>query len=82
MGTVQLSPQRLQEIGVTMARVELKNVNDNLSVPGNVDMDEQQLSHVQTRFPGWIQDVFANATCEYVRKGQSLIYDPRSRPCE
>ena len=78
LGTVQLSPQRLQEIGVTMAIVELKDVNDNLSVPGNVDMDEQRLSYVQTRFPGWIQDVFANATYQYVRKGQRLftIYSP------
>ncbi len=75
---VQLSPQRLQEIGVTTATVELKNVNDNLSVPGNVDIDEEKLSYVQTRFPGWIQSVFANATYQYVRKGQRLftVYSP------
>ena len=78
MRHVQLSPQRLQEIGVTTATVELKNVNDNLSVPGNVDIDEERLSYVQTRFPGWIQNVFANATYQYVRKGQRLftIYSP------
>jgi Cu(I)/Ag(I) efflux system membrane fusion protein/cobalt-zinc-cadmium efflux system membrane fusion protein len=78
LSSVQLSPQRLQGIGVTMATVELKDVNDNLTVPGNVDMDEQRLSYVQTRFPGWIQDVFANATYQYVRKGQRLftIYSP------
>ena len=78
LATVQLSPQRLQEIGVTMATVELKDVHDNLSIPGNVDMDEQRLSYVQTRFPGWIQDVFANATYQYVRKGQRLftVYSP------
>jgi RND family efflux transporter MFP subunit len=78
LATVQLSPQRLQEIGVTMATVELKNVNDNLSVPGNVDIDEERLSYVQTRFPGWIQKVFANATYQYVRKGQPLftVYSP------
>ena len=78
LATVQLSPQRLQEIGVTMATVELKNVNDNLSVPGNVDIDEERLSYVQTRFPGWIQNVFANATYQYVHKGQRLftVYSP------
>ncbi len=73
LAAVQLSPQRMQEIGVTLATVELKNVNDKLSVPGNVDMDEERLSYVQTRFPGWIQDVFANATYQYVRKGQRLF---------
>ncbi len=75
---VQLSPQRLQAIGVTTAVVEWRTVNDELRVPGNVDINEQQLSYVQTRFPGWIQKVFANATYQYVHKGQPLftIYSP------
>jgi Cu(I)/Ag(I) efflux system membrane fusion protein/cobalt-zinc-cadmium efflux system membrane fusion protein len=78
LAPVQLSPQRMQEIGVTTATVERKNVNDNLSVPGNVDIDEEKLSYVQTRFPGWIQNVYANATYQYVRKGQPLftVYSP------
>ena len=75
---VQLSPQRMQEIGITSATVEMKDVSDNLSVPGNVDIDEERVSYVQTRFPGWIQDVSANATYQYVRKGQRLftVYSP------
>jgi Cu(I)/Ag(I) efflux system membrane fusion protein/cobalt-zinc-cadmium efflux system membrane fusion protein len=75
---VQISPTRLQEIGVTMAQAELKNVTDELHVPGNVDIDEERLSYVQTRFSGWIQNVSANATYQYVSKGQRLftIYSP------
>jgi Cu(I)/Ag(I) efflux system membrane fusion protein/cobalt-zinc-cadmium efflux system membrane fusion protein len=75
---VQLSPQRLQAIGVKTAIVVLKQINDQLRLPGNVDINEQQVSYVQTRFPGWIQKVFANATYQYVRKGQPLftIYSP------
>ncbi|PYX88461.1 MAG: efflux RND transporter periplasmic adaptor subunit, partial [Acidobacteria bacterium] len=75
---VQLSPQRLQAIGVKTALVEMQVLNDELRVPGNVEVNEQQLSYVQTRFPGWIQKVFANATYQYVRKGQPLftIYSP------
>lgn len=78
LAPLQISPQRLQEIGVTTATVEFKNIDDVLSVPGNVDIDEQKLSYVQTRFPGWIQNVFANATYQYVRKGQPLftVYSP------
>jgi Cu(I)/Ag(I) efflux system membrane fusion protein/cobalt-zinc-cadmium efflux system membrane fusion protein len=58
--------------------VESKNVNDELRAPGNVDINEQQVSYVQTRFPGWIQKVFANATYQYVHKGQPLftVYSP------
>ena len=75
---MQLSPQRMQEIGIVSATVEMKDVSDDLSVPGNVDIDEERLSYVQTRFPGWIQDVTANATYQYVRKGQRLftMYSP------
>ena len=75
---VQLSPQRLQAIGVNTATVTLRDINDQLRIPGNVDINEQQVSYVQTRFPGWIQTVFANATYQYVRKGQPLftIYSP------
>ncbi|MFZ3264099.1 MAG: FixH family protein [Terriglobales bacterium] len=75
---VQLSPQRMQAIGVKTALVEMRNVSNELRVPGNVEMNQRQLAYVQTRFPGWIQKVFANATYQYVRKGQPLftIYSP------
>ena len=78
LAPVQLSPQRLQEIGVTTATVEFRNLNDDVNVPGNVDIDEEKVSYVQTRFPGWIQDVSVNATYQYVHKGQQLftVYSP------
>jgi Cu(I)/Ag(I) efflux system membrane fusion protein/cobalt-zinc-cadmium efflux system membrane fusion protein len=78
LGPLQLSPQRLQEIGVTSTTAQLKDVKDDLSVPGSVEIDEEKLSYVQTRFPGWIQDVSANATYQYVSTGQRLftIYSP------
>ena len=75
---VQLSPQRLQAIGVKFAEVQYRQVRDEIRVPGNVDVNEQQIAYVQTRFPGWIQKVYAGATYQYVRKGQPLftIYSP------
>lgn len=78
IGPIQISPQRLQQIGVATAVAQTKTINDKLSIPGNVDIDEQSLSYVQTRFAGWIQSVFANATYQYVKKGQKLftIYSP------
>lgn len=78
LGPIQISPQRLQQIGVTTAIAQIKNLRDKLSIPGNVDIDEQSLSYVQTRFAGWIQNVYANATYQYVKKGQHLftIYSP------
>jgi RND family efflux transporter MFP subunit len=73
LAPVQVSPQRLQSIGVKFAKVQRKQVSDSLRVSGNVEIDEARQAYVQTRFPGWIQKVFADATYQYVRKGQPLF---------
>lgn len=75
---VQLSPQRLQSIGVKASEVKQKIVSDEIRTTGNVAVDETHLAYVQTRFSGYIQRVFADATYQYVRKGQPLftIYSP------
>lgn len=78
LSPIQISPERLQQIGVTTAVVSYKNVTQQINAPGNVDINEQRLATVQTRFAGWIQTVTANATFQYVRKGQTLltVYSP------
>jgi RND family efflux transporter MFP subunit len=78
MAPVQLSPQRMQSIGVTTGTVEYKLISDELRATGTVDIDEQLLSYVQVRFPGYIRKVFVNATYLYVRKGEPLftVYSP------
>jgi Cu(I)/Ag(I) efflux system membrane fusion protein/cobalt-zinc-cadmium efflux system membrane fusion protein len=78
LGPVQLSPQRLQSIGVKMGTAEVKDVHDEIRATGDVEVDEERLAYVQVRFPGWIQKVFANAAYQYVRRGQPLftIYSP------
>ncbi len=75
---IQLTPQRMQSIGVTTGRVEFKRVSNDIRATGNVDIDERLVSYVQVRFPGYIRKVFANATYQYVRKGEPLftIYSP------
>lgn len=75
---VQLTPQRMQSIGVKLGTARIKTVSSELRVTGNVDLDERRLATVQTRFPGWIRNVFVDATYDYVRKGQPLftIYSP------
>jgi RND family efflux transporter MFP subunit len=75
---IQLSPERLQRIGVKTGRVESRVVEDEIRVTGNVAVDETRLSTVQVRYSGYIQRVFADATYQYLRKGQALftIYSP------
>lgn len=78
LSPVQLSPERLQSIGVRTGIVELKDVQDDVRVTGDVEVDEERLAYVQVRFPGWIQKVFADAAYRYVRRGEPLftIYSP------
>lgn len=75
---VQLTPQRMQSIGLQLGRVQLKDIHDDLRFTGDVEADERQLATVQVRFPGWIHKVFVDATYDYVRKGEPLftIYSP------
>jgi RND family efflux transporter MFP subunit len=78
LGPVQLSPQRLQSIGVRTGEVQSKDVADRIATTGNVAVDETKLAYVQVRFSGYIQKVFADATYQHIRKGQRLftIYSP------
>jgi Cu(I)/Ag(I) efflux system membrane fusion protein/cobalt-zinc-cadmium efflux system membrane fusion protein len=75
---VQLTPERMQGIGVKIGTVEYKQLKDDIRATGSVAVDERLVSYVQARFPGYIRTVFANATYQYVRKGQPLftIYSP------
>src|SRR5258707_1076767 len=75
---VQISPQRLQSIGVRSGEVKRKLVEDEIRTTGSVAVDERRLAYVQVRFQGYIQRVFADATYQYVHTGQPLftIYSP------
>ena len=75
---VQLTPERMQSIGVRTGTVEYKQLSDQIRVTGTIDINERLLSYVQVRFPGYIRQVFANATYQYVHEGEPLftIYSP------
>jgi len=74
----QLTPQRMQSIGMVLGKVESKPVNTELRVYGNVQVDERRQAYVQTRVTGWIRKVYADATGKFIGKGQPLfsIYSP------
>ena len=78
LAPIQLTPQRMQSIGIVLGKVESKPVNSELRFYGNVQVDERRQAYVQTRFAGWIRKVYADATGNFIRKGQPLftIYSP------
>ncbi len=68
----------MQSIGVKTGTVEYKTLNDEIRSYGNVQPNERRFAYVQTRFAGWIRQVYVDATGDIVRKGQPLftIYSP------
>jgi RND family efflux transporter MFP subunit len=78
LALIQLTPERMQRIAVKTGTVEYKQLSDEIRATGTVDINERLLSYVQVRFPGYIRQVYANATYQYVRKGEPLftIYSP------
>jgi len=78
LAPIRITPERRQLIGLKFAKVVRKNVSDRLETTGNIETDERLQGYVQTRFAGWIEQVFANSTYQYVRRGQPLftIYSP------
>jgi len=73
LSPIQLSPERLQSIGVKFGVVERKELKDTIRTTGTVAIDERRVSYVQTRISGHIEKVFADATYQYVKKGQPLF---------
>jgi RND family efflux transporter MFP subunit len=78
LAPIRITPERRQLIGLKFATVARKDLSDRLETTGNIEADERLQGYVQTRFAGWIEQVFANSTYQYVRRGQPLftIYSP------
>jgi Cu(I)/Ag(I) efflux system membrane fusion protein/cobalt-zinc-cadmium efflux system membrane fusion protein len=68
----------MQSIGVQTGEVRYQPMSEQIRFFGSVQADERRMAYVQTRFPGWIRKLHANATGDFVRRGQPLftIYSP------
>ncbi len=77
-GTVQISPERQQLIGVRIGTAEIKPLERVIRTVGRVDYDEQKIAAVSLKVGGWIEDLYVDFTGKYVKKGEPLltIYSP------
>lgn len=78
VGTVRVSPARLQSLGVRTAAVEYRTLDAALRAVGRIELDERRIHDVSPRFEGWIERLHVNATGDPVRRGQPLftVYSP------
>ncbi len=77
-GTVQISPEKQQLIGVRFGTVERRRLEKVIRTVGRVDYDEKRIVTVSLKIGGWIEDLYVDFTGKYVKKGEPLltIYSP------
>jgi Cu(I)/Ag(I) efflux system membrane fusion protein len=77
-GTVQISPERQQLIGVKFGTVEVRPLEKVIRTVGRVDYDEKRIVTISPKIGGWIEDLYVDFTGRFVSKGEPLltIYSP------
>jgi Cu(I)/Ag(I) efflux system membrane fusion protein len=77
-GTVQISPERQQLIGVKIGAVEMRSLQKVIRTVGRIDYDEKRIVTVSPKIGGWIEDLYVDFTGRFVKQGDPLltIYSP------
>ena len=75
---LEIDPAKQQYIGINTTKSLKKNVNREIKALGTIAPDETMLSHIHTKFSGYIKEVFADYEGKLVQKGQPLftVYSP------
>lgn len=75
---IDLSPERVQLIGMKTAAVERGALVSELRTVGYVVANEEGLARIHTRFAGWIESLKVSQTGQKVKKDEILatIYSP------
>ena len=77
-GTVKISAEKQQVIGIQVAVVEKRPMNHSLRILGRVAVDELRVYIINTAAAGWVRNVSPVTVGSVVRKGQKLatFYSP------
>ena len=77
-GTVKISPQKQQLIGVQYGEVLYQPLSKTIRAVGKVAYDETKIARIHTKIEGWIERVYVDFIGKLVRKNHPLIsiYSP------
>jgi len=77
-GTVKITPQKQQLIGVETAKVERQDVQRTITTVAQLQADETRIAHVHVKVNGWIDKIYVDFVGQLVKKGQPLftLYSP------
>jgi len=79
-GSVQITPEKQQLIGVEYGTVEYETVKNSVRAVARVTLDETKIAKVHSKLEGWIDQVFIDFTGKQVHQGDPLltIYSPEA----
>ena len=77
-GSVAISPERVQMLGVRTERASLQTMTHAIRATGTIAVDERRTAVVAPRFEGWIEKLQVSASGDAVQRGQPLLvfYSP------
>jgi Cu(I)/Ag(I) efflux system membrane fusion protein len=78
VGTVKISPEVINNLGVRTARVESGRLDLDVKTVGYVQYDEDRLTHMHPRVEGWIEKLYVKSVGDPVTQGKPLyaLYSP------
>ena len=77
-GSVAITPDKLQMLGVRIETVQRRTLTRSVRATGSFEVDESKQQWISPRFEGWVQQLHVNTTGQAVKRGQPLltIYSP------
>ena len=75
---VRVSPAMQQNLGIRIARAEMRDVAPSVRAVGRVELDERLIAEVQTLTPGFVEELAVRAEGEPIRQGALVarVYSP------
>jgi membrane fusion protein, copper/silver efflux system len=75
---IKITQERLQMMGVTTEKARVLSLDQSIRAVGIITADETRISHIHTKFEGYIEQIFVNYVGQQVRKGQPVFsfYSP------
>jgi Cu(I)/Ag(I) efflux system membrane fusion protein len=83
-GTVRITPEKQQLIGVRIAVAEKISENHSIRTVGRIAPDEKRVYRLVAGTDGWIRETYNNDTGTLVKKGERLaaFYSPQFRAAQ
>jgi RND family efflux transporter MFP subunit len=70
---IKITQERLQMMGVTTEKARMMSLDQSIRTVGIITADETRISHIHTKFEGYIEQIFVNYVGQQVRKGQPVF---------